>query len=73
MRWTSSRYWAIKKKTSTESAAAIGADRRGTNRLLKALCALKLLTKSADKYANAPVAEKYLVKGRPDNQFSLIL
>ena len=54
------------EKTSAEVAAAIRADHRGTDRLLNALCALELLTKSADRYANAPVAAKYLVKEKPD-------
>jgi precorrin-6B methylase 2 len=60
------------EKTSYEVASAIGADRRGTNRLLNALCALDLLTKSAERYANTPVAAKYLVKGKPDYQFGLM-
>ena len=61
-----------KEKTAGEVAAAIGADPRGTDRLLNALCALELLTKSGDHYANAPVAAKYLVKGKPDYQSGLM-
>jgi ubiquinone/menaquinone biosynthesis C-methylase UbiE len=60
------------KKTPAEVAEAIGADRRGTDRLLNALCALELLTKSVDRYANAPVAAKYLVKGKPDYMSGLM-
>ena len=54
------------QKTSADVAAAIGADHRGTDRLLNALCALGLLTKTADRYANVPVAAQYLVEGKPD-------
>ena len=60
------------EKTSAEVAGAIGADPRGTDRLLNALCALELLTKSAGRYANTPVTAKYLVKGKPDYQFGLM-
>ena len=60
------------KKTSAEVAQAIGADHRGTDRLLNALCALELLTKSGGKYTNSPVAAKFLVKGKPDYQSGLM-
>ncbi len=53
-------------KTSADVALAIQADQRATDRLLNALCALELLAKSGDKYANTPLAEKYLVKGKAD-------
>lgn len=59
------------QQTSAEVAAAIRADHRATDRLLNALCALELLTKSAGRYANSPLAAKYLVKGKPDYQFGL--
>lgn len=61
-----------KKKTSGEVATAINADLRGTDRLLNALCALELLTKSGDHFTNSPVAAKYLVKGKPDFQSGLM-
>ena len=61
-----------KEKTSDEVATAINADLRGTDRLLNALCALEFLNKSGNKYANAPDAAKYLVKGKPDYQSGLM-
>ena len=60
------------KKTSAEVAEAAGADMRGTDRLLNALCALELLKKSQDRYANTSVTAKYLVKGKPDYQSGLM-
>jgi hypothetical protein len=40
------------EKSSKEISDAISADHRGTDRLLNALCALKVLKKSGDKYKN---------------------
>jgi SAM-dependent methyltransferase len=60
------------EKTSEEVAGVIGTDPRGTDRLLNALCALELLTKSGDIYANSPVASRFLVKGKPDYQSGLM-
>lgn len=52
-------------KSSEAVADAIGADPRGTDRLLNSLCALQLMTKSAGKFSNSPAAAQVLVKGRP--------
>jgi len=60
------------EKSSKEISAAINADHRGTDRLLNALCALKILQKSGDKYKNFPVAAEFLVKGKSDYQAGLM-
>jgi len=60
------------KKTSKEVASAIGADPRGTDRLLNALCALELLFKSDGKFSNSPAANQMLVKGKPGYQAGLM-
>ena len=60
------------EKTSKEISDAISADHRGTDRLLNALCALKVLRKSGDTYTNSPDAAKYLVKGKPGYQGGLM-
>ena len=48
-----------------EIAGEIGTDEKATQRLLDALCALKLLSKSTGKYYNSTKAKDYLVKGKP--------
>jgi SAM-dependent methyltransferase len=60
------------RKSSKEISDAINADHRGTDRLLNALCALKVLTKSGDQYKNSPVAAHFLVKGKPGYQAGLM-
>lgn len=57
---------ASEARTSEEVAGAIGADPRATDRLMNALVALDLLEKENGRFRNLPLAEKYLVKGRPD-------
>lgn len=59
-------------KSSEEIARAIGADPRGTDRLLNALCGLELLFKSDDKFTNSPAAAQFLVKGKPGYQSGLM-
>ena len=59
-------------KSSKEVAAAIGADPRGTDRLLNSLCALQLLTKSDGKFTNLPAATQFLVKGKPGYQAGMM-
>ncbi len=53
-------------KTSNEVAEAIDADPRATDRLMNALTALALLEKRDGHFTNAPVAARFLVKGKPD-------
>ena len=51
--------------TSAEVASAVGADTRGTDRLMNALVALGLLQKAGDRFANLPLAAQFLVRGKP--------
>jgi predicted O-methyltransferase YrrM len=60
------------EKSSKEISAAIHADHRGTDRLLNALCALKVLQKSGDKYKNSPAAVQFLVSEKSDYQAGLM-
>jgi ubiquinone/menaquinone biosynthesis C-methylase UbiE len=53
-------------KSSAEIAKMLGTDQRATDRLMNALCGIELLTKKGDKFSNAPIANKFLVKSSPD-------
>jgi SAM-dependent methyltransferase len=53
-------------RTSGEVADAMGTDARATDRLMNALVALGLLDKRGGRYRNTALAERYLVKGRPE-------
>src|SRR5512135_2937106 len=57
---------AEESRTSAEVASAIGTDARATDRLMNALCGLGLLEKRAGRFANTPLASRFLVKGRPE-------
>ncbi len=59
-------------KSSQEIADALSADHRGMDRLLNALCALKVLKKSNGKFRNSPEAAQYLVKGKPGYRAGLM-
>lgn len=50
----------------SEIAERVGADRFAVERLAHALCALGLLEKREGRFFNAPVAGRYLVRGKPD-------
>ena len=52
--------------SAKELADEIGSDIKATTRLLDALCALKLLEKSLDKYYNTKISNDFLVKGKSD-------
>lgn len=52
--------------TSAEIAGKLNTDRRATDRLLNALCAIELLKKQGGKFFNTRGSEKHLVKGQPD-------
>jgi ubiquinone/menaquinone biosynthesis C-methylase UbiE len=52
-------------RTADEIGEATGASAKGVARLLDALTALKYVRKSKDRYSLEPVADTYLVKGRP--------
>lgn len=51
---------------SKQIAAKIKADRRATERLMNALCAIGLLKKEGDEFFNTKFSEKYLIKDSPD-------
>jgi len=46
--------------TSAEVAARVGSDPRATDRLLNALCAMRLLDKRQDRFWNTPDSRRYL-------------
>ena len=54
------------KKTSVETASAVGADPRATDRLMNALCGSGLLIKKKKKFFNSPLSSQFLVKGKPE-------
>ncbi len=53
------------KHTAKELARAAGSSLRATERLLDALVGLDYLSKKTGSYSLAPVAENFLVKGKP--------
>lgn len=52
--------------TSAELAGRIAADARATDRLLNALCALRLLVKSDGRFRHTPESRRYLDDGSPE-------
>ncbi|MEJ2192440.1 MAG: methyltransferase [Nitrospirota bacterium] len=60
------------KKTAAEVASALRTDQRATAILLDALTSLGLLRKARGAYTNAPVANEYLVSGKPGYQGDII-
>jgi ubiquinone/menaquinone biosynthesis C-methylase UbiE len=58
---------AVSKGAATlpDIARAVGITPRHAERLVTALTAMTLLTKTGDRYANAPDVERFLVKGTP--------
>ncbi|MDA8241379.1 MAG: methyltransferase [Nitrospiraceae bacterium] len=59
-------------RTAGALAKAASADTRGMELLLNSLVAIGLLEKEEGKYRNAPVASRYLVKGKPDYQGDIL-
>jgi ubiquinone/menaquinone biosynthesis C-methylase UbiE len=51
--------------TIEETAAGYGVDERPAQMLLTGCAALGLLDKDGERYRNSPLAEEYLVKGKP--------
>jgi ubiquinone/menaquinone biosynthesis C-methylase UbiE len=51
-------------RASAEVARAIGADPRGVDRLMNALCALDLIEKQERRFRNSPAASQFLVRGK---------
>ncbi len=59
-------------KTPAALAAAVKTDRRATGLLLNSLAAIGLIRKKNGRYANAPVASRFLVKGKPEYQGDIL-
>jgi SAM-dependent methyltransferase len=53
-------------RTSAAVAADLGANARAMERLMNALCTMGVLRKSGDRFHNAAVASRFLVRGAPD-------
>jgi hypothetical protein len=53
-------------RTSLEIASSLGTAHRATERLMNALCAIGLLIKERDRFANTASSQQFLVKGAPD-------
>ena len=51
--------------TSETVSSKIGTDARATDRLMNSLVALNLLSKSGDRFSNAPDVREFLVPGNP--------
>ncbi|MEN8119739.1 MAG: methyltransferase [Bacteroidota bacterium] len=54
------------KKSAKEIAKNRNIDTDPLERLMNALCSLELLEKKNEKFSNLPIAESFLVKGKPD-------
>jgi SAM-dependent methyltransferase len=59
-------------RSSPQVARALGADGRATDRLMNALCAVGLLEKRGEQFANTPLAARFLVQGKPDYLANLL-
>jgi SAM-dependent methyltransferase len=59
-------------KSSTEVARSIGTDARATDRLMNALCAMGLLRKADNRFANTPLTSRFLVRGQPEYMSNLM-
>jgi ubiquinone/menaquinone biosynthesis C-methylase UbiE len=59
-------------KTAAALATAVKTNRRATELLLNSLVAIGLLIKKNELYVNAPVASRYLVKGKPQYQGDIL-
>jgi precorrin-6B methylase 2 len=53
-------------KNSKEVSKLLSTNEKATDRLMNALCALKLLQKKNGKFSNTEFSSRYLVKGKPD-------
>lgn len=53
-------------KSAIEVADMLGTDRRATERLMNALCAISMLEKKEGRFSNTPLTSRFLVKGKPD-------
>ncbi|MBI5416643.1 methyltransferase domain-containing protein [Candidatus Poribacteria bacterium] len=55
-----------KNLSADEVAKKIGSEKRATDRLMNALCAIGLLHKKENLFSNTKLTLQYLVKGKPD-------
>jgi len=53
-------------KSSAQVAGALGTEKRATDRLMNALCALELLDKKDNRFSNSPFSRRFLVKHSPE-------
>jgi precorrin-6B methylase 2 len=53
-------------RTAKELAYELGTDERATDRLMSALCAIRLLEKVGGQYMNTTGTNRFLVKGQPE-------
>lgn len=60
------------KKTSSQVAEVLKADKRATDRLLNALCVTGAVKKKNGVFYNSEAAKQYLVKGKPDYQAGIM-
>ncbi len=60
------------ERSSNQVAAGLRTDPRATDRLMNALCAMELLTKKKGKFRNAPLADRFLVDGKPERMSGLM-
>ncbi|MCG3118196.1 MAG: 3-hydroxy-5-methyl-1-naphthoate 3-O-methyltransferase [bacterium] len=60
------------KKPSAEVAAILKTDRRATDRLMNALCAIGLLEKNDGKFSNTVETARFLVQGKPEYMAGLM-
>ena len=58
-------------RTADAVARAVGAEARAVDRLMNALVALGLLHKHDGRFDNAPLADRVLVRGRPEDMAGL--
>jgi len=61
------------KRTAEALSQSEHWDLTGTRRLLNALCALRLLTKDGELYCLVPIAELYLLPGKPTYMGDLLM
>ncbi len=57
----------------TEAADRMGTDSRATHMLVDALCAVGLLRKDGEAYANTPETGRYLQRGQPDDARAAVM
>ncbi|MCX5800028.1 MAG: methyltransferase [Candidatus Eisenbacteria bacterium] len=59
-------------RSSSQVAATLRAEKRATDRLMNALCAMGFLRKRGGRFSNTPHASRFLVKGKPEYMAGLM-